>query len=185
MDKKKELLTLAMGDVAYGWRWRQWLWWWVRISQADHKSMWQHFEVLRFKSQKVCLNRRQLTILQGGGGGLSSHPTPGHVIRKWTVNTSLKKGHQANQVHCWKFHIIQVAAVHLIFLHPLQMTWRLLILTNILVSLRLHKTSYSYPILILICPYHFVDVSCPYPPAWVLLRRDGLLVLLPMEVLGG
>jgi hypothetical protein len=67
----------------------------------------------------------------------------------------------------------------------LQMTWRLLILMNVLVSLLLHKTSYSYPILTLICPYQFVDVSCPYPPVWVLLHHDGPLVLLPTEVLGG
>ncbi len=35
----------------------------------------------------------------GGGGWLGSHPTPNHVIGKWTVNTTLAKGHPTDLVH--------------------------------------------------------------------------------------
>jgi hypothetical protein len=56
-------------------------------------SVW----VLRIKCQKVSLNRCPLPILHGG---LGSHPTPSHVIRKRTVNTTLAKGHQADPAHC-------------------------------------------------------------------------------------
>jgi hypothetical protein len=54
---RKELLTLTPGNVADGRSWSQWRWWWVRTSQADHKSMWQHFGVLRVKCQEANLNR--------------------------------------------------------------------------------------------------------------------------------
>jgi hypothetical protein len=57
-----------------------------------------------------------------------------------------------------------------------------LISTNVLVSLLIIKR------LILIqpmksVPCHLVNASYPYPSIWVLLCSDGLLVLLPMEVL--
>ncbi len=44
---KNELLILTPGNVA-DWRsWSRWWWWWVRTSQANQKSMWQCFRVLR------------------------------------------------------------------------------------------------------------------------------------------
>jgi hypothetical protein len=58
----------------------------------------------------------------------------------------------------------------------------ILIIMNILVSLLLHKPSYSNQILTINCPNHLVDASYSYPPSWVLLHPDGLLVLLPTEV---
>jgi hypothetical protein len=45
-------------SVMDGRSWSRWRWWWVRTSQADHKSMWQHFGVLRVKCQEASLNRR-------------------------------------------------------------------------------------------------------------------------------
>jgi hypothetical protein len=47
----------------------------------------------RVKPKKRRLNRQLKPILLGGGVG--SHTLPNHVIRKWTVNTTLAKGHHA------------------------------------------------------------------------------------------
>jgi hypothetical protein len=70
-------------------------------NRADHKSMWQHFGVLRVKRQKMGLNRRPFAYTAvKEGGGLDSHPTPNHVIGKRTVNATLAMGHQADPVHC-------------------------------------------------------------------------------------
>ncbi len=60
-----------------------------------------------------------------------------------------------------------------------------LISKNVLVSLLLHKRSFSYPTFTIISPRYLINASCPYPRIWALLRPDGLLVLLPKEVLEG
>jgi hypothetical protein len=44
--------------------------------------------------KKLGVNRRLKPILQRGGGA-GSHTLPNHVIRKWTVNMTLAKGHHA------------------------------------------------------------------------------------------
>jgi hypothetical protein len=41
-----------------------------------------------------------------GKGGAGSHPTPGHMIWKWTVNTTFAMGHQVDPVHCKKLSYI-------------------------------------------------------------------------------
>ncbi len=55
-----------------------------------------------------------MPILQGGGPGF--HPTPNHVIRKWTVNATLAMGHQAYPLplrHTAKiFQHFHMTAVH-------------------------------------------------------------------------
>ncbi len=111
--EKKELLTLTPGDGGDGRRWSRWQWWWVRTSRANHKSMWQHFWVLRVKRQKVSLNRWPIAYTVGGG--LSSHPTPSHVIRKWTVNTTLTKVIRLTWRTARNFHIFRLSAVHQMF----------------------------------------------------------------------
>jgi hypothetical protein len=49
------------------------------------------------KDQRKGLNRLFSAMLQVGGSG--SHTLPGHVIRKWMVNTTLARGHPA-QTRC-------------------------------------------------------------------------------------
>ncbi len=50
------------------------------------------FRYLRVKPKKRGLNWQSMPILSGGA---SSYPTPGHVTRKWTVNTTLARGHHS------------------------------------------------------------------------------------------
>jgi hypothetical protein len=52
MDKK-ELLTLAPGDACRWEKLKLMKIWWVRTSRANHKSMWQHFGVLKVRRQKA------------------------------------------------------------------------------------------------------------------------------------
>ncbi len=40
-------------------------------------------------------------------GGDQFSPNTSHVMLKWTVNSKLAMGHQADPVHCYKFHILQ------------------------------------------------------------------------------
>jgi hypothetical protein len=55
-DKKKGIVYSRLGWQCRREKWSWWWWWWwVRISHADHKSMWQRFGVLRVKHQKVGL----------------------------------------------------------------------------------------------------------------------------------
>jgi hypothetical protein len=87
---KKELLTLTPGNVADGRCWSRWWWWWVRTSRANHKSMCQHFGVLRVKHRKTSLNRQPSAYTCGGGGSRFS-PNTSHVIWKQTVNSTRSK----------------------------------------------------------------------------------------------
>ncbi len=62
---KKERIAYSNSRLPCRWeKWRWWRWWWVGISCVNHKSMWQHFRVLRVKNQKVGLNRRPIAYLQ-------------------------------------------------------------------------------------------------------------------------
>jgi hypothetical protein len=86
---KKELLTLAPGNIADGKSLSQWRWWWVRTSWANHKSMWQRFGVLRVKGLKAKLNR-QPSAYSIPVWGLGSHLTP----VKWYGNRWLMQNLQ-------------------------------------------------------------------------------------------
>jgi hypothetical protein len=72
LRKSYSLLLLVM--FADGRRWSRWRWWWVRTSQARHKSMWQRFGVKRVKRQKASLNRKPSAYICGWGS--VSHQTP-------------------------------------------------------------------------------------------------------------
>ncbi len=48
-----------------------------------------------------------------GEAGFS--PNTSQVIRKRTINAILALGHQADQVHCYKFHILQIDLQYTIF----------------------------------------------------------------------
>jgi hypothetical protein len=84
--------------LADGRCWSQWRWWWVRTSQANHKSMWQSYGVLGVQHRKASLNRQPSAHIAGGGARAS--PNTSYVIQKWTVNATLVMGHQANPAHC-------------------------------------------------------------------------------------
>ncbi len=122
---KKELLTLSPGNIAEG-SWSLWRWWWVRTSRANHKSMWQHFGVLRVKHQKTSLNRRPIPSTCRGGGGLCSQP----ISVTWHGN-GWSMQHSRRVIRpAWRtatnFMFYSKFAVHNIFLY-----------------LRLGKTTYS------------------------------------------
>ncbi len=96
--------TLSPGNVAEKSWYSQWKWWWMGTSWANHKSMWQHFfKALRVKRQKASASTHR------EGGGLSSYPTPVHHWKRM-VNATLGMGHQADQAHCYEFHIIWICS---------------------------------------------------------------------------
>ncbi len=90
---KKELLTLYLGMLQKGVdevSENEWKWWWVRTNRANHKSMWQHFGVLRVKCQKVSLKRQPSAYTFRGGSVLTQHQSSD---TKQMVNATLTIGH--------------------------------------------------------------------------------------------
>ncbi len=70
-EKAPQIKKERIADSNSGWRcwwekWRRWRRWWVRTCRANHKSMWQHFGVLRVKGQKAGLNGRPIAYTGGG-----------------------------------------------------------------------------------------------------------------------
>jgi hypothetical protein len=58
----------------------------VRTSRVNHKSIREHFGVLRVKHQKASLDRRPSACTCKKGAWFS--PNTIHVIQKWTVNAT-------------------------------------------------------------------------------------------------
>ncbi len=66
--------TVSRGVWGRG-SWCRWRWWWVRTIQADHKSIWQQFWVLKNSFSELSISRPTMTAKRERGG-VSSRHTP-------------------------------------------------------------------------------------------------------------